>query len=67
MRDARRMFPTKEISVDGGVSPETLGTYGAPGRCGSCRSRIFLKGDPAANYMLFTEAARRIAESKGGV
>lgn len=67
VRAARRMFPAKEISVDGGVSPENLADIWRAGAdAAAVGSRIFLKGDPAANYMLFTEAARRIAGSGGG-
>jgi ribulose-phosphate 3-epimerase len=62
VRDARRMFPDKEIAVDGGVSPENLGEIRRAGAdAAAVGSRIFLKGDPAANYRLFTEAARRSA------
>ncbi len=62
VREARRMFPDKGIAVDGGVSPENLGEIWRAGAdAAAVGSRIFLKGDPAANYRLFTEAAGKSA------
>jgi ribulose-phosphate 3-epimerase len=62
VHEARRIFPDKGISVDGGVSPENLGEIWRAGAdAAAVGSRIFLKGDPAANYRLFTETARKTA------
>ncbi len=55
---ARKMFADKTIGVDGGVSPDNLADIRRAGADSAVvGSRIFLEGDPAANYRRFVEAA----------
>jgi len=61
IQDARKTFPDKTISVDGGVSLDNLERlWHAGADCGVVGGRIFLKGEPCANYRLFVEAAERL-------
>ncbi len=61
--EARRMFPGKEIGVDGGISLDNLGMFYNIGVDYVCvGSRIFLHGSPEQNYKSFT---RRLDELKG--
>lgn len=54
--EARRIFPDKIISVDGGVSLDNLKSFYDIGVNYVCvGSRIFLKGDPKENYRQFEE------------
>ena len=65
VREARRTFPDKVISVDGGVSLENLrALHEAGADYAVVGSRIFLHGDPAENYRLFVEAAEKIGREK---
>lgn len=53
---ARLMFRDKTIAADGGASLDNLKLFIEAGLDYVCvGSRIFLKGDPAQNYKLFTE------------
>ncbi len=58
---ARKIFPDKVISVDGGVSMENLKSFFDIGVDYVCvGSRIFLDGDPATNYRLFVQKAEEM-------
>ena len=53
---ARKAFPGREISVDGGVSLDNIGLFRGLGVDSVCvGSRIFLDGDPGKNYRHFME------------
>lgn len=53
---ARRMFPDKEIGVDGGVSTGNLDMFYTIGVDYACvGSRIFLRGSPEQNYKAFIQ------------
>jgi ribulose-phosphate 3-epimerase len=53
---ARKAFPEKEISADGGVSVDNLKLFHDSGVDSVCvGSRIFLNGDPRENYRLFMQ------------
>lgn len=59
--DARRDFPDKIISVDGGVSLDNLKIFFDMGVDYVCvGSRIFLKGNPEENYRMFQERVREL-------
>lgn len=54
--EARKIFPDKVISADGGVSLDNLKSFYDIGVDYVCvGSRIFLKGDPRENYRSFVE------------
>lgn len=54
IKETRRLFPDKIISVDGGVSLENLKLFKEIGVDSVCvGSRIFLKGVPEENYRQF--------------
>ena len=59
--EARKLFPHKQIAVDGGVSLDNLKTFLDIGVDYACvGSRIFLNGDPAENYRRFLERLREL-------
>jgi ribulose-phosphate 3-epimerase len=59
--EARKVFPEKVISVDGGVSHDNLRTLSDIGVDYVCvGSRIFLNGDPRENYLRFAEELKEI-------
>jgi len=54
IKAAKRLFPGKPISVDGGVSLDNLKSFMRIGIDSVCvGSRIFLKGNPDENYRQF--------------
>ena len=60
---ARRLFPEKQIAVDGGVSLDNLRSFVDIGVDYACvGSRIFLGGDPAGNYRSFVEKLTQFDE-----
>lgn len=62
--EARKIFPHKVVSVDGGVSIENLKSFFDIGVDYVCvGSRIFLDGDPATNYRLFVQRAEEMKRS----
>ena len=59
--EAKRLFPKKLISVDGGVSLENMNSFFDIGVDHVCiGSRIFLTGDPAENYRSFVERVKEL-------
>ena len=56
IEEARRIFPNKVISVDGGVSLDNLKSFMYIGVDSVCVGRrIFLKGNPEENYRQFAK------------
>jgi len=61
INEARRRFPAKLISVDGGVSLDNLKKLFDAGVDYACvGSRIFLQNDPAKSYRLFQQKAQEL-------
>jgi ribulose-phosphate 3-epimerase len=59
--EARKTFPEKKISVDGGVSLDKLKTFVDLGVDYVCvGSRIFLEGNPEGNYRRFIQRVREL-------
>lgn len=59
--EARRLFPAKLISVDGGVSLDNLKDFFDAGVDYACvGSRIFLQEDPGESYRLFAHKAQEL-------
>jgi len=58
---ARKLFPAKLISVDGGVSLDNLKDFSDAGVDYACvGSRIFLQKDPRQSYSLFERKAKQL-------
>jgi ribulose-phosphate 3-epimerase len=65
--EARRLFPGKTISVDGGVSLDNLRSFMDIGVDYVCvGSRIFLNGSPEENYRLFLEKVDELQRTEKG-
>jgi ribulose-phosphate 3-epimerase len=65
--EARRLFPGKTISVDGGVSLDNLRSFMEIGVDYVCvGSRIFLNGSPEENYRLFLEKVDELQRTEKG-
>jgi ribulose-phosphate 3-epimerase len=65
--EARRLFPGKTISVDGGVSLENLRSFMDLGVDYACvGSRIFQDGPPEKNYRLFLERMDELQRAERG-
>ncbi|HUO77145.1 MAG TPA: hypothetical protein VMU21_06155 [Thermodesulfovibrionales bacterium] len=59
--EARRLFPAKLISVDGGVSLDNLKDFFDAGVDYACvGSRIFLQKDPGESYRLFAHKMKEL-------
>jgi len=59
--EARRLFPAKLISVDGGVSLDNLKDFFDAGVDYACvGSRIFLQEDPGKSYRLFQQKVQEL-------
>ena len=62
---ARKVFPSKVIAVDGGVSLDNLRKFFDTGVDYVCvGSRIFLNGDPRENYRRFIEKVKEIEKGR---
>jgi len=61
IEEARKTFPEKKISVDGGVSLDNLKSFMDIGVDSVCvGSRIFLEGNPEGNYRRFIQRVREL-------
>jgi len=61
IRKARRKFPEKALSADGGVSLENLKLFIEAGVDSVCvGSRIFVQGDPGKNYAMFVKKLKEL-------
>jgi ribulose-phosphate 3-epimerase len=59
--EARKLFPAKVISADGGVSLDNLKDFFDAGVDYACvGSRIFLQKDPAESYRLFAHKVQEL-------
>jgi ribulose-phosphate 3-epimerase len=59
--EARRLFPSKVISADGGVSLDNLKDFLDAGVDSACvGSRIFLQEDPGKSYRLFERTVKEL-------
>jgi len=63
--EARQLFPSKTIEVDGGVSLDNLKVFFEVGVDAVCvGSRIFLHGSPGENYRLFTGKVQELEKAR---
>lgn len=62
--EARRIFPDKEIGVDGGISIDNLEMFYTIGVDYACvGSRIFLHGSPERNYSAFIKKVEELKQA----
>ncbi len=67
VREARCLFPNKNIAVDGGVSLENLNGFLEVGVDYACvGSRIFVHGNPSENYRQFMSRLHELDAGRGG-